>query len=108
MTVHDIGDGLLTLAAVLGAACVAAYQATTRGAWRTTETGRHLMAFMLSEAVVLGLGAVAIAVAHLGGTTPEWFLTLRVAVFTSVPLVFVWRLRLILAAWWETRRRTDA
>jgi hypothetical protein len=105
MTDINVGDVLVIASAVIASVCVIAYQVTTRGAWTTTETGRHVMCFMGSEAVVLILSAVRIVSRVFGVTDPQWFATLRVIVFVSIPIVFLWRLRLIVTSWQDQRAR---
>lgn len=94
-----IGDGLIVLCATLAACCVVAYQVTTGGQWKTSEYGRHLMAFTASVAGVLSLGAVRIiAVDVFEAVDPAWFQWLRLVVFATLPAVLAWRLWLIVAA----------
>lgn len=94
-----IGDALLVLSACLALACVVAYQVTTRGAWTRSETGRHLMAFMISLAAVTGLGSARVIAVDIFDTPdPVWFQAVRVAVFTSIPAMFAWRLQVIIRA----------
>ncbi len=93
------GNFMVVLTALLSIACVVAYQFTTGGAWKTTETGRHLMAFMCSEAAVMTLALLRQILVSIGITDPSWFYLLRLVVFLSIPFVFAWRLRLIILAY---------
>lgn len=93
------GNLLLVVTALLNTACVVAYGWTTHGGWRDSEVGRHLMAFMVSEATILDLGVVRLCTGLLGLPDPAWFQLLRLAVFVTLPFVMGWRLRIILRAW---------
>lgn len=106
MTAVLVGDVLVFVSAVLALACVAAYQGATGGGWRDSGDGWHVMSFMAAIAAVLSLaGARIIAVDVFHVPEPPWFFAMRVAVFSTVPLVFAWRLVMILAAWRKKRRR---
>lgn len=74
-----------------------AYHRQTRGAWRDSEMGRHLMIFMAALASVFALATVRfITVDLLGHELPLWFEWLRLVDFLSIPIVLAWR-RLLLA-----------
>lgn len=70
------------------------YETRTRGAWRQTELGRHLMWFVLAPTSVLLLALVR----AIGGADLDtlWFVILRLVVFTSVPLVYLQRILIFL------------
>lgn len=86
--------GLLVLSALEAVTFVAAYQVTTRGAWRRDPMGRHVMAFVAADAAVLVLGVVRV----FAGSSLDtgWFAWLRVAVFVAIPWVLGWRLLILL------------
>jgi uncharacterized membrane protein len=97
-----VGNGLVVASALLCIAFVVTYHWRTGGtwrrwgAWRASEAGRHFMVSMAVFAAVLTLTAVrVIAGAELD--TP-WFQRLRTAVFAGVPVVFAWRLWLLIRA----------
>lgn len=96
-----VSDGLLIVAAVEAAAAPVYYQWCTRGSWRYSETGWHLMAFMLSFAAVLVLSVLRIAVG--ARLDVAWFQVLRLGVFATVPVVYGWRLRVMWLAQREGR-----
>jgi hypothetical protein len=74
-----------------------AYHRQTKGAWRRSGMGRHMMAFAAAlSAVFLLASARFITVDVLGHTDPGWFQWLRLVVFTSIPIVIGWR-RVLLA-----------
>jgi hypothetical protein len=96
--IQYIGDVLILITAGLGVACVVAYQVTTDGAWRLSEVGRHLMAFMGSLAAALSLSVLkAVVVDVLGHDDPVWFQVIRVLVFCTVPVVLAQRLHIIIS-----------
>ena len=104
-----IGDWLVIGSAVLAVACPVAFQWTTRGAWRDTAIGWHLMSFMLAIAAVLVQAAIRLVCDDfLGVGDPVWFQRLRVAVFVSIPIVLAWRLVEILRPYrTPSERRED-
>lgn len=92
-----VGDGLIFISTGLIVACVIAYAWTTGDDWRGTNTGRHLMWFMTSLASVLVVWSIRlVAVDILGHVDPRWFYDIRLAVFATVPIVFAWRLAIII------------
>lgn len=98
-----VGGGLLVVTTLLALACPVAYQVTTRGTWRRSDVGRHLMAFMASMAAVLALSSVRFVLVTVAGRDdPAWFVWIRLIVFVSVPIVLAGRLSIILDA-----RRSD-
>jgi hypothetical protein len=80
--------------------CVVAYQRTTRGAWRDSEEGRHLMAFMAAISLVLVTSLLRL-VAVGGPPGPDralWSAVVRDVVYAPIPAVFAWRLSIIIRA----------
>lgn len=90
------GSVLIVVAALQAVEWLVAYHRTTGGAWRRTQMGRHLMAFMASIAAVLAVWSTAVVLDALGFDLPTWFDVLRLAVFVSIPIVLAWR-RVLLA-----------
>ncbi len=64
------------------------YHTRTNGAWRRSELGRHLMAFVVVPTIVLILALIRI---H-----EVWWILVRLAVYTCVPLVYLQRIRIFL------------
>lgn len=75
-----------TVAAVVSPPC---YHVWTRGAWRRTREGRHLMAYMTVLAVALGLTAFAAFVAA------PWLIYVAPFVYAALAFVLWQRLWLI-------------
>jgi hypothetical protein len=90
VTPTTIGNWLLIAATTPAVLSVVVF---ARVRWFQSRWGRHLMAYMLSIAVVLGLGVVRLFL----GDHP-WFDWLRVGAFASVVAVLWWRLIYILQA----------
>lgn len=104
-----VGNGLVLLSAVLITMCVVGYAWSTRGGWMDSEHGRHVMAFMAVIMAVLGLAVLrVVAVDVLHEHDPVWFRAMRIAVFAGLPLVFAWRLAIIVRAAREVRREEAA
>lgn len=99
MSAVGIGSALLALTAAINTACVVAYGWTTRGGWRDSEMGRHLMCFMCSEAAILDLSVVRMVAGGAGWPDPVWFRVLRLVVFVTLPVVMGWRLAIIVRAY---------
>jgi hypothetical protein len=59
--------------------------------WKTPE-GRHVFTFELVLAVVLGLWGLRLIIPE-----GDWFLFIRVVAFALLPVVLVWRLRILIA-----------
>lgn len=87
------GNTLVVLSAALCWVFVVAYHRLTGGAWRRSEAGRHLMATKAVLGVVLTL-----AVVRLFGVEAAWFDVLRTVVFAGVPVVFAWRIAILVRA----------
>jgi cytochrome bd-type quinol oxidase subunit 2 len=95
------GTALSAVTVTLGLTFAILYQVRTGGAWRRTELGRHLMAFVLAPALVLLLSIIR---AILGADLDTlWFLVLRMFAFTAVPLVYAQRIWIFL----KTQREKD-
>jgi len=70
------------------------YETKTKGAWRKTQMGRHLMWFVLAPSSVLLLALIR---AIFGASLDTlWFVILRLVVFTSVPVVYGQRIWIFL------------
>lgn len=91
------GNVLLILTAVLAVACVAAQALLAR--WWETSGGRHVMAFQGVLAAVLTLWALRVWLPDLG-----WLVVARGLAFGGLPVVFTWRLLIILRTWWDKHR----
>ncbi len=86
-----LGSGLIVVSTLLALEWVIAYHRLTGGQWRHNEMGRHLMAFEGALAAVLTLSSIRIVTDLFGYPDPAWFQALRLIVFVSIPVVFVWR-----------------
>lgn len=84
---REFGNGLLVWAAVALVAFPFAYHLTTRGHWRDTAMGWHLMAYNAVMALVVSFAILNFAV-HL----PDWF---RPLTWLMVGAVAWWRLILL-------------
>lgn len=95
------GTTLSVVTVLLGFTFAVLYEVRTGGAWRRTEMGRHLMAFVLAPTSVLLLAIIR----TLGGADLDtlWFVVLRMVAFTSVPLVYAQRVWIFL----KTQRDKD-
>ncbi|MEU8151801.1 hypothetical protein [Nonomuraea sp. NPDC048901] len=96
-SLYLVGTVEVVLSAVLAVACVAAQMLLAR--WWQTAAGRHVMAFQAVLAVCLSLWTLRLVVPD-GG----WFIALRLAAFSGVPLVLAWRLAIIIRTWRSKRR----
>lgn len=95
------GTILSAVTVLLGLLFAILYHIKTGGAWKHTELGRHLMAFVLAPASVLLLALIrAIFGADLDTL---WFVILRMLAFTSVPLVYAQRIIIFL----KTQKEKD-
>lgn len=94
--VDRAGDVLLAASFVLAVACVVSYAIKTGGAWRASEIGRHLMAFMAAMAAVLTMSFLRIVIVDvLGHEDLPAFRMIRIIVFVGIPVVLGWRLKII-------------
>lgn len=89
---------ILIVSAFIATEFIVAYHVKTRGGWRDTPMGKHLMVFMAAIAVVLDVTAIEDFVEDVVGftTMPEWWEWFETSVFISIPCVLLWR-RIILA-----------
>ncbi len=60
------------------------------GRWWQTAEGRHVFLYELVIAVVLGLWGLRLIIPE-----GDWFLFIRLAAFALLPLVFIWRIRIL-------------
>jgi F0F1-type ATP synthase assembly protein I len=95
-----IGEVALTIATFVAVLCPILYLIVSKGSWRGSEVGRHLVAFMIGEAFVLLLSWIAmLTVITYGWPDPPWFKWVRLVAFiVGVLGVLVWRLVLLLRA----------
>lgn len=94
-----LGNIMLIGSALLAIACVVAFWRGTQGDWRHSSLGRHLMAFMATHALILGLGLTRIILVDVLGMSDPWvFQWIRLAAFCLLPVVIAWRLVIIIKA----------
>lgn len=95
------GTVLSVITVLLGLLFAVLYEVKTGGAWRRTEMGRHLMAFVLAPTMTLTLALIR----AIGGADLDtlWFVLLRMCVFTAVPLVYAQRVLIFL----KTQKEKD-
>lgn len=94
---YAVGTALVVTSAALAVACVVAQGMLAR--WWKSPAGRHVMAFQAVLAACLGLWALRLVVPD-----GAWFIALRLAAFTGVPVVLGWRLLIIVQTWRRMRR----
>lgn len=94
-----LSDFLLVVSAVALIAFPFAYHLITRGHWRDSVMGRHLMAFMAVLAFVMATALFAIAY-----DLPEWVRTVR---WLLVAVVSWWRLILLFVVQMRDERSSD-
>jgi Na+/pantothenate symporter len=92
------GNVLLILTAALAVACVVAQALLAR--WWETSGGRHVMAFQSVLAAVLTLWALRVWLPDM-----TWLVVARGLAFGGLPVVFTWRLLIILKTWREKHRK---
>jgi drug/metabolite transporter (DMT)-like permease len=97
-----LGSALMLYSAVVLIASPICYWVWSRGDWRKTRAGRHLMAFMGGLALVMVLSVTSFVSVHLleRGPLPDW---VRPLVWLIVGFIGTWRLALL----WQTRYRGD-
>lgn len=95
---RDIGLGLLYYSAIVAVASVAAYAVMHPG-WRRSGDGHHVMSYMASVALILGVWTAGAFF-----DTPPWWQSVRLVAFMTLPVVLTWRLILIVQSWWQRRR----
>jgi len=64
------------------------YHTRTHGAWRRSELGRHLMAFVVAPTAVLITAMIRI--------DEIWWMMIQLIAYTTVPLVYLQRIRIFL------------
>jgi FlaA1/EpsC-like NDP-sugar epimerase len=91
-----VGNALVIVSAALCWAFVVVYHVMSRGSWRYSLIGRHLMVSDGTVGTVLTLSVIRI----IGGPSldPLWFQVLRMLVFAAVPVVVAWRIWLMVRA----------
>lgn len=92
-----VTNTMVILTTALAVGCIAFYLFSAHGMWWRTEMGRHLAAWMTSFALVLLVSSVRI-VAGASLDTP-WFGALRIIAFATTPIVFGWRLNIMIRLW---------
>lgn len=96
-TAATIGDVLVVVTALIAFADVVGYHLMSGGAWRRSHMGQHIMAFMSVISLILFVGMVRIVTADVfHHPDTAWFLWLRVATFSLMPLVLAWRFLVII------------
>jgi hypothetical protein len=94
--VRWVFEALVVASTLIGAFWCVAYHVVSRGDWRRTEVGRHLMTFMITLSAVTATTSVRIVVVDwLGYAEPVWFHLVRLLVFAGVPVIYLWRWRLL-------------
>lgn len=88
MGVLTAGNVLVTITALEATACVLIYM---RVAWWRSAMGQHVFWFMVSCAAVLDVAALRVFFADY-----PWYVWLRIAVFSTLPVVWGWRLILLI------------
>lgn len=92
------GNVLLILTASLAVACVVAHGFLAR--WWETRAGQHVMAYQAVLAAVLTLWALRVWLPDVG-----WLVVARGFAFGGLPVVFSWRLLIILKTWRKKHRK---
>lgn len=96
-----LSQTILSVSTLVAVLCPPLYLIVSKGTWRHSEVGRHLMAFMVGEALVLTLTWIAmVTVSFWELPDPAWFQWLRLGAFVVGVLgVLAWRLLLLIRAW---------
>lgn len=97
---RNAGTVLIVGTAVLSWVVVGIHHRLMR--WWATEFGRHVFVFELVLAVVLGLWALRLIVPE-----GDWFQFIRLIAFAGVPIVLVWRIRILIISWRSTREQRE-
>lgn len=105
----ELAENIIIFAsAIIAVEWVFAYHWKSRGDWRVTNMGRHLMVFMASLAAILSMIAVETLIEDvLSGGMPGWWEWLELVVITSLPFVLAWR-RVVLYQAQRTRKNHRA
>ncbi len=97
--VEVVGNVLLVISALLNLELILTYHRKSQGDWRKSLMGEHAMIYMMATAVILALASARlIAVEWFNHDDPTWFQVMRVATYTLLPAVFLWRRHLIVKA----------
>jgi len=92
MTIHEVLSWysffITGAIIVFGLTFAYLYHSRTGGAWRRSELGRNLMAFVVAPTMVLILAMIRIHAL--------WWIIVRLAAYTTVPLVYLQRIRIFL------------
>jgi cytochrome bd-type quinol oxidase subunit 2 len=94
--IQIIGNTLVVISVALCWIFVVLYHALTGGTWRRSAAGRHLMVSMATFGTVLTSTAPRVGAGP--GLDATWFQIVRVVVFAGVPVVFAWRIVLLIRA----------
>lgn len=95
---RELGLGLLHVSAAIAVASVVLYALLHPG-WRRSGDGHHVMAYMVSVALILAVWSVGVL-----AVIPPWWEYVRLIAFMTLPVVLVWRLILIVRSYFERRR----
>jgi hypothetical protein len=89
VTTALVGSLFVMLSAFMATGFIIDYHRFSHGGWRRDPFGRHLMAYVSVDAVVLILGTIR----FLGGASLDtgWFAWMRIIVFLGVPWTIGWR-----------------
>jgi hypothetical protein len=92
-TLVVVGSAEIVISSVVAVASPICYHVWTRGAWRYSRLGIHLMAYMSVIALTLVISDIRL----FGGNRIDvpWFAVLRVIAFVLVPFVLTWRFWII-------------
>jgi len=93
---------LLVFTALVSVEFLFAYNNKTRlegkyvGTWKDHPEGRHVMTFMAVIALVVTVSAMgSVYVLATGSLTPLWFRIIQIVCFVGVPMVILWRRRIL-------------
>jgi len=100
-----VGSFLIVLSAFLATGFIVDYWRLSRGAWRRDPVGRHLMAYVSVDAIVLILGSIRFAGG--AGLDTGWFAWIRIIVFLGVPWTIGWRWLILRRLYQRDREDTD-
>lgn len=89
---------ILGVAAFSATGFVVSYQWKTRGHWKNSHVGVHMMVFMLSLAAILDIVFIEDLVEDIFmvGSMPWWWEALETGVFATIPIVIIWRWKLLI------------
>lgn len=94
-----VGNVLIFTTTVIALELVWRYHRVSGGAWRYTSIGKHVMSFMGIIAWVLLLSTTRLIMVDIFHTADFWwFQALRVISFLGIPIVLLWRRRIIVGA----------